>query len=91
MISRRLELEPYEPDDDFLWLKACTGSTAIARVHTNPTWLVSVHLSHRPLMPALIDTLGVEGIALVTRDDSRWETDVIPHELHRLFADEPFL
>jgi len=31
VVSRQLELEPYEPDDAFPWLRARGGATAIAR------------------------------------------------------------
>src|SRR4051812_42331534 len=31
VISRQLHLEPYEPDEDFPWLRARAGATAIAR------------------------------------------------------------
>ncbi len=58
VISRTLELEPYEPEERFPWLRARAGATAIARVYTNPTWLASVHFTHKPVPPELLVELG---------------------------------
>jgi endonuclease/exonuclease/phosphatase family metal-dependent hydrolase len=36
-------------------------------------------------------TRSVEGVELTTPDSSVWETNLIPYELQRLFADETFI
>ncbi len=91
VLARDLELEPYAPDDRFPWLTSLPGSTAIARTSTEPRWLVSVHLAARRLSAELLARHSTEGIEVTTRDGSVWETNVIPHELHRLFEGETFL
>jgi endonuclease/exonuclease/phosphatase family metal-dependent hydrolase len=91
VISRDLELEPYAPDDRFPWMAALPGSTAIARIAREPKWLVSVHLTARRVSSDLLARHPIEGIEVPTRDGSVWETNVIPHELHRLFGSETFL
>ena len=91
VISRTLELEPYEPEERFPWLRARAGATAIARVYTNPTWLASVHFTHKPVPPELLVELGFEGIEVTTRNGKIFETNGLPHELHHLFGDDGFL
>lgn len=91
IISRQLELEPFDPDDDYPWLKASHGSTAIARVHTNPTWLASVHLSHRFIPRSRLEQIGLGTTEVTTRNRKVFETNVIPDEMHRLFGDHGFL
>ena len=91
VIARDLELQPFEPDDRFPWLNSLAGSTAIARTSTEPRWLVSVHLTARRVSGDLLERHSQDGIEVTTRDGSVWETNVIPHELHRLFGADTFL
>jgi hypothetical protein len=91
VLSRAEELMPFEPDERFPWLHELAGSTAVARTSTSPTWLASVHLHSRRIPADILRRLPMEGIEVTTRDGSVWETNVIPHELHRLFEGETFL
>jgi endonuclease/exonuclease/phosphatase family metal-dependent hydrolase len=91
VLSRDEQLSPVEPDKRFPWLHALPGSTAIARSAVSPTWLVSVHLHSRRISADLLNRLPIDGIEITTRDGSLWESNVVPHELQRLFADETFL
>lgn len=91
VLSREEELTPFEPDAGFPWLHALPGSTALARTTISPTWLASVHLHSRRIADELLARLPVDEIEITTRDRSVWETNVIPHELHRLFAGDTFL
>jgi hypothetical protein len=50
VIARSLDLQPYDPDSRFPWLRKLAGSTAIARSQTEPTWFASVHL-HASAVP----------------------------------------
>ena len=90
VIACGLELQAYEPDG-YPWLASLAGSTAIARTSTEPHWLVSVHLTARRVPAGLLTTHPLDGIEITTADKSVWETNVIPHELHRLFGGETFL
>jgi hypothetical protein len=45
----------------------------------------------RPIAADLLGAHPLEGIETTTRDNSVWETNVVPHELHRLFGQETFL
>lgn len=91
VLSKRLELEPYEPDETFPGLRASAGATAIARVATDPTWLASVHFSHQALRPEALAEVGSRGTEVTTRNGKSWEIDVLPDELHRVFEDESFV
>jgi hypothetical protein len=91
VLSRAEELTPFEPDERFPWLHELAGSTAVARTSTSLTWLASVHLHSRRIPADVLERLPMEGIEVTTRDGSAWETNVIPHELHRLFEGETFL
>lgn len=91
IVARDLELEGVEPDETFPWLAALPGSTAIARTQSEPRWLVSVHLTARALPPELLERHSLDGIEVTTRDRTVWETNVVPHELHRLFGSDTFL
>jgi hypothetical protein len=87
VIARSLQLEEYEPDDRFPWLKQLRGSVAIARTSGDPVWLASVH-AHASRVPTELHPWG--DVPISTPDGSIWETDLIPYEL-RLFGDQTFL
>jgi hypothetical protein len=96
ILARSLELEPFEPDTQYPWLAELVGSTAIARTAGEPTWLVSAHLSATQISEAVLECIpiaDIEPTALRKRADGYtvWEANVIPHELHRLFANDTFL
>lgn len=91
VISKSVALEPYEPSQRFPWLRARAGATAIARVPASLSWMASVHFSHSPIAPELVAELGYDGMEVTTRNGKIFETNVLPHELHRLFAGEGFL
>ena len=91
VISRTLELEAPPLDDDYPWLGALNGSTAIARTTADPKWFASVHAVARQIPLDMIDTLPKDDITRTTRDGSLWETDVIPMELRKLFGAETFV
>ena len=91
LIGRSLELEAYEPDEAFPWLLERAGSTAIARSAAEPRWVASVHFHASKIADAVVAAHPIEGIEVTTPDRTIWETDVIPHELHRLFGDETFI
>jgi exonuclease III len=91
VISRSVELQEPELDETFPWLRGREGSTAIARTDGSPTWLVSVHAHSSAIPKHTLDTVGDTGVPRSTPNGSVWETDVIPHELHRLFGEESFI
>ena len=91
IIARSLQLEEYKPDDRFPWLNELRGSVAIARTSTDPMWLASIHAHDKPLPEVKLQRHPWEDVPTSTPDGSLWETDVIPHELRRLFGDETFL
>ena len=97
VLARSLKLEPCEPDERHPWLAELAGSTAIARTAGEPTWLVSVHLRDRQISEGALERIPIDDIELTAPNKkspggySVWEPNVIPHELHRLFADETFV
>jgi hypothetical protein len=96
VLGRSLKLDPFEPDSRYPWLAELVGSTAIARTAGQPTWLVSAHLSATQISEAVLERIPIadmEPTALRKRADGYtvWEANVIPHELHRLFANDTFL
>jgi endonuclease/exonuclease/phosphatase family metal-dependent hydrolase len=91
VVARTLELEAYEPADNYPWLNHLRGSTAVARSATEPAWFASVHLHDRRIQQEALAALPWADVPLTTRDKSLWETNVIPHELRHLFADDTFL
>jgi endonuclease/exonuclease/phosphatase family metal-dependent hydrolase len=90
-VGRSIELQEYEPEDAFPWLQELAGSTAIARTHTEPRWLASVHLHASQVPDKVLAVRSVEGVELTTPGGSVWEQNLIPHELRRLFAQETFI
>jgi hypothetical protein len=91
VIARTLELETYRPDEDFPWLEALGGSVTVARSSGSPTWFASVHAYASRIEPELLDRHVWDDVPISTPDGSLWETDVIPFQLHRLFANETFI
>lgn len=91
VVGRSTGLATHQPSEAFPWLRQLEGSTAIARSVTDPRWLVSVHLRAARIPDDVLAAQSIEGVELTTRDRSVWETNVIPHELHRLFGDETFI
>jgi endonuclease/exonuclease/phosphatase family metal-dependent hydrolase len=91
VIGRSSELEEYEPDEAFPWLEELEGSTAIAVSAANPRWLASVHLHASRIADEVLAARSVEGVEVTTPDRSLYETNVIPHELSRLFGDQTFI
>lgn len=90
VVSRAIELE--EPSlDDYPWLTALEGSTAIARTTGVPNWFASVHASATIIDEEENATLPVGHIPRAVPDQSLWQTDVLPYELRELFGDEPFV
>jgi hypothetical protein len=91
VIARSLELKEAVPSDAFPWLGRLGGSVAVARSTSNPTWFASVHTYASPV-PQEVLKLHPHGQGpLCAPNGSVWEQDLIPFELHSLFADESFL
>jgi exonuclease III len=91
VIAPALELEPYEPGEDFPWLKKLDGCVAVARSAQQPTWFASVHAQASPVRPEILDLHPWDNVPLCTPGRYVWQMDLIPFELHRLFAGETFL
>jgi endonuclease/exonuclease/phosphatase family metal-dependent hydrolase len=91
VIGRSRELEEYEPDEAFPWLEELKGSTAIARSPANRRWLASVHFHASKIADEVLAAHSIEGVEVTTRNRTIWATDVIPHELHRLFGGQTFI
>lgn len=91
VVSPSLILDEQEPTDEYPWLKAVGGSVAVARDPEAGIWLASVHARASQLSATLLDALPHDAIPVTTRNGTLWETDVIPHELRRLFGDDPFV
>ena len=91
VIAGSLELEAYRPDHDFSWLEALGGSVTLARSSGSPVWFASVHAYASQIEPELLDQHVWDDVPISTPDGSLWETDVIPFQLHRLFAGETFI
>lgn len=91
IVARSLELEEYEPDERFPWLKELRGSVAVARTPGDPMWLASVHAHTKPIPQARLQMHPWEQVPISTPDGSVWETDLIPFELRQLFGEETFL
>jgi len=91
VVARSVDLLCYEPDETFPWLGELSGSTAIAQAPADPKWLVSVHLHASAIPAAVLAHHSIEGVELTTPNRSVWPTNVIPHELHRLFRTDAFI
>jgi len=86
-----LELVPVEAGDDFPWLKELDGYAAVAQSAEQPTWFASVHAHSRPVPRLILERHPWDHIPLCNPGKNVWQMDLIPHELHRLFAGRTFL
>jgi len=91
VIARSLELEEYQPDGSFPWLRQLGGSVAIARSPQDPTWLASVHAHASRVPKEILDLHPWDDVPLCAPDGSVWEMDLIPFELHRLFQGQTYI
>lgn len=91
VIAPALELEQYEPGEDFPWLSELDGCVAVARSAQEPTWFASVHAQASPVQQAILDRHSWDDVPLCNPGRYVWQMDLIPFELHRLFAGETFL
>ena len=91
VIAPVLELEPYEPGEDLPWLKELDGCVAVARSEQEPTWLASVHTQASPVRQDILDRHSWHDVPLCNPGRHVWQMDLIPFELHRLFAGQTFL
>jgi hypothetical protein len=91
VVAPALHLEPYEPGDDFPWLRELDGCVAVARSPREPTWLASVHAQASPVRPEVLDRHPWDEVILCTPGRYVWQMDLIPFELHRLFAGQTFV
>jgi len=90
VIAPALELEPYEPGQDFPWLGEFDGCV-VARSPAPPTWFTSVHAQASAVPREILDRHPWDDVTLCTPGRQVWQMDLIPFELHRLFAGETFL
>ena len=91
VIAPELELEQYEPSEEFPWLRELDGNVAVARSAQEPTWFASVHTQASSVKPEILDRHPWDQVPLCTPGRKVWQMDLIPFELHRLFADQTFL
>lgn len=91
VIAPAVELEPYEPGADFPWLRELDGCVAVARSAREPSWFASVHAQARPVPREILDLHPWHDIPLCNPGRYVWQMDLIPFELHRLFAGRTFL
>lgn len=92
VIAPEVALEPWEPGPAHPWLTTFGGSATVARALEGPIrWFASVH-THASAVPAQV--LAQHDHTSVPRcapNGTIWEQDLIPHELHQLFARDTFL
>jgi hypothetical protein len=91
VIAPTFDLEPYEPSQEFPWLRQLDGCVAIARWAKEPTWFASVHAQASPVSPEVLALHPWKHVPLCTPGRKVWQMDLIPFELHRLFAGRTFL
>jgi Endonuclease/Exonuclease/phosphatase family len=91
VVAPLLELEPYAPGEDLPWLRKLDGCVAVARSARDPTWLASVHLQASPVRQEILDLHSWHEVPLCNPGRHVWQMDLIPFELHRLFAGQTFL
>jgi endonuclease/exonuclease/phosphatase family metal-dependent hydrolase len=91
IVSTSLDLRTYEPPAEICWLRERSGSVAIAQTTGDPRWLASVHFYAGEIPDEQVRRHTVEGIRISTPNGTVWETDVLPHELHRVFGHDTFL
>src|SRR5919106_1281709 len=54
VLAPEFELKPYEPADNYPWLKELDGCVAIARSAAAPTLFASVHAQASPVPPEVL-------------------------------------
>ena len=91
VIGGSLTLEEYRPEEAYPWLRALGGSVTIARSIGSPAWFASVHAYAGKIAENLLDAYPWEDVPVSTPNGTVWETDVIPFELHRLFAGKTYI
>jgi hypothetical protein len=91
IVGGTMALEEYRPDERFPWLRTLGGSVTIARSTGSPAWFASVHAYAGKIPQDLLDVHRWDDVPLSTPNGTLWETDVIPFELHRLFAGETYV
>jgi hypothetical protein len=91
VVSTSLELLAFEPPAEYRWLRERAGSVAIARATCDPRWFASIHFHDRQIPAEQVGRHTVDGIQISTPNGTVWETDVLPHELHRLFGHDTFV
>ena len=91
VVSTSLELLAFEPPAEYPWLRERAGSVAIARAKGDPRWFASVHFHASQIPAEQVWRHTVDGIQISTPNGTVWETDVLPHELHRLFGHDTFV
>jgi hypothetical protein len=90
VIGRSLALEEYRPEEAYPW-RALGGSVTIARSTSSPAWFASVHAYAGKIPQNLLDAHRWDDVPVSTPNGTLWETDVIPFELHRLFAGKTYI
>ena len=91
VIAPELELEQYEPSEAFPWLRELDGNVAVARSTQEPTWFASVHTQASSVKSEILDRHPWDQVPRCTPGRKVWQRDLIPFELHRLFADQTFV
>jgi hypothetical protein len=91
VVAPALELEPYEAGDDFPWLREFDGCVAVARSAGEPAWFASVHAQASPVRQEILDLHPWDEVPICNPGRFVWQMDLIPFELHRLFARDSFL
>jgi endonuclease/exonuclease/phosphatase family metal-dependent hydrolase len=91
IISTSLDLRAYDRPAEFRWLRERSGSVAIAQTTGDPRWFASVHFYAGEIPDEQVQRHSVEGIPISTPNGTVWETDVLPHELDRVFGRDTFL
>lgn len=91
VIAPGLELEPFQAGEDFPWLNELSGYVTVARSAKQPTWLASVHAHSRPVPGGALERHAWDDVPLCNPGRKVWQMDLIPFELHRLFAGRTFL
>ncbi len=75
----------------FPWLSELDGCVAIARSSREPTWFASVHAQASPVPPEILELHPWDEAPLCNPWRKVWQMDLIPFELHRLFAGQTFV
>lgn len=91
IVARTAVLHEWTPDDSFPWLRERRGAAAIARADGSPAWLASVYFMAGAIPAETLARVPLGDIEITTRNGTVWETNVVPHELHRLFRGSTFL